>query len=214
MGTIKAGESLQVLEASTDETVVLPMPIPGEHNAVNLLLAVAAARQLDQSWENILAGLERYESPPMRWEKSNQRGVCFINDAYNANPMSMIAAINTFTAMPCEGRRWLVLGGMFELGADEAEHHRRLGQFVGTHTVDGVVTVGRHGEWIMEGIKDAAGEGAPRLIPCETTHDAADALRARLEAGDSVLLKGSRGARLENILNDLHSETQQADKES
>jgi UDP-N-acetylmuramoyl-tripeptide--D-alanyl-D-alanine ligase len=193
-------EMIRIFERSTSKHIDLPLPIPGEHNVVNLLLSCAAARSCGQTWQHILDGLSHYKSPPMRWEKQHLLGALFINDAYNANPMSMTAAISTFLSLPSKGRKWLVLGGMFELGDQEVEHHRRLGEFVGTHAVHGVVTVGSHGQWICDGIADSSGEYQPELYPCDTTLEAASVLKSRLLEGDQILVKGSRGARLENVL--------------
>jgi UDP-N-acetylmuramoyl-tripeptide--D-alanyl-D-alanine ligase len=141
---------------------------------------------------DVQKGLDSFEPAPMRWQTIKKDGVLFINDAYNANPLSMRAALTTFAQLSCEGRRFAVLGGMRELGAQSEVEHRELGQFVDTLKLDGVITIGKPGAQIvcsgMLGVEKSA---------------AVENLRTRLRAGDMVLFKASRGERLETILDEL-----------
>ena len=167
-------------------------PLPGEHMIRNARRAAALGLALGLSPEAVQAGLSAFKSAPMRWERTLHKGIIFINDAYNANPLSMRAALTTLAQLPCEGRRFAVLGGMRELGAQsEAEHHE-LGRFVDTLKLDGVITIGEPGAQIicdsMPGVEKSA---------------AVENLRTRLRAGDMVLFKASRGERLETILEEL-----------
>ena len=174
------------------EPFAFTVPLPGEHMIRNARRAAALGLALGLSPEAVQAGLSAFQSAPMRWERSLHKGIIFINDAYNANPLSMRAALTTFAQLPCEGRRFAVLGGMRELGAQTETEHRELGQFVDTLKLDGVITIGGLGAQIvcdgMIGIEKSA---------------AVDNLRTRLRAGDMVLFKASRGERLETILEEL-----------
>ena len=158
---------------------------PGEHMMQNARFAATLGLELGLSKEEVQAGLDEFDPAPMRWATSQYHDMVFINDAYNANPLSMRAAISTFAELPCEGRKFLVLGGMLELGDCEEEEHRELRDFIDSMNFDRVIYVGSL--W-PDGIeKNAAG-----IL-----------LRDELRAGDMVLLKASRGERLETILEDL-----------
>jgi UDP-N-acetylmuramoyl-tripeptide--D-alanyl-D-alanine ligase len=167
-------------------------PLPGEHMIANSRRAAALGLALGLSPEAVQSGLNAFKPTPMRWERTLHNGIVFINDAYNANPLSMRAALKTFADLPCEGRRFAVLGGMRELGGTAEDEHRELGQFVNDLYFDSVITVGEAGAQIicdgMLGLDKAA---------------AADVLRTHLRSGDMVFFKASRGERLETILDEL-----------
>jgi UDP-N-acetylmuramoyl-tripeptide--D-alanyl-D-alanine ligase len=168
---------------------------PGVYMQKNARFAATIGLEMGLSKEEVQAGLDEFEPAPMRWAVSPFKGITFINDAYNANPLSMRAAISTFAEMPCEGRRFLVLGGMLELGRAEEEEHMRLGEFVEAFSFDKVITVGPVGAKIV----------CSGLIGIEKAR-VAQVLRDELRAGDMVLFKASRGERLETILEDLKTE--------
>jgi UDP-N-acetylmuramoyl-tripeptide--D-alanyl-D-alanine ligase len=167
-------------------------PLPGEHMIRNSRRAAALGLALGVSPEAVQAGLSAFQSAPMRWERTLHNGIVFINDAYNANPLSMRAALTTFAQLPCEGRRFAVLGGMRELGAQGDAEHRELGQFVDTLKLDSVITIGEAGAQI---VCDSMA-GLDKI-------EAVDILRTHLRAGDMVLFKASRGEKLETILEEL-----------
>jgi UDP-N-acetylmuramoyl-tripeptide--D-alanyl-D-alanine ligase len=175
------------------------VPLPGRHNAENALLALAAGRERGLSPEAIQAALARVRPPPMRWEASDFGGIRLVNDAYNANPMSMRAALLAFAAEPVPGRRWLVLAGMRELGHAEAAEHETLGREVASGAWAGLVTVGARGRLIAEAAR-AAGMDPGRVAACPDHAAAAAELSRRVRPGDAVLFKASRGERLETVL--------------
>ncbi len=173
---------------------VFELPQPGRHMARNTLRAVALGLESGLEPERIEAGLKRFSPPPMRWQRCEMAGVHFINDAYNANPLSMRAALQTFAAM--EGtRHWAVLGGMHELGAVAAQEHAALGRFVDGLGLDGLIAVGEWGEAL------ACGE---RSWCADDSAAAAGLLQDRAGPGDVVLIKASRGERLERVLDFFH----------
>lgn len=182
------------------------LPLPGAHNRHNALLAVAAARDFGLSWEVIAAAFEKVVAPPMRWECRDVGGVTVINDAYNANPVSMRAALRTFSDMEVSGRKWLALGDMLELGAGEVEEHRAIGRSLAPGEWAGLVTIGVLGERMAEGAL-AAGMPAERIHSCTTTSQAAEYLKERMAKGDALLIKASRGKRLEEIIPGLAAGT-------
>lgn len=161
---------------------------PGAHMVQNARFAAAIGFGFGLSAAEVQTGLDSFENAPMRWAVSQYKGITFINDAYNANPLSMRAAIATFAEMPCEGRKFVVLGGMRELGDSEEEEHRLLGEYVESFGFYRVIAVGALGGLIVNSLEK---EHARQLLSDE------------LRAGDLVLFKGSRGERLETILDEL-----------
>jgi UDP-N-acetylmuramoyl-tripeptide--D-alanyl-D-alanine ligase len=169
------------------------MPLPGEHIMRNALRAIALGRELGIDPEEISEGLRRFKAPPMRWQESKIDGIHFINDAYNANPLSMRAGLSTFTQLPGSGKKWAVVGGMHELGTVADEEHAELGEFIDRLGLDGVITVGELGRRI-------ACSGPQPIFRCAETNEAALILRNHLSPGDRVLLKASRSEQLEKVL--------------
>ena len=188
-----------VRERDTGSTCRLLMPLPGLHHLVNALFAVAAGRAHGIGWDEIRTALEAYRTQPMRWERSLLSGALVVNDAYNANPTSMRAALRAFAQMEVSGRKWVVLGGMRELGRLEEEEHEAIGREAAAAAPwAGLVTVGSLGALIA---RAAAGLGPGRLAPCADHAEAAAFLARSVRPGDAVLLKASRSERLEDVLN-------------
>lgn len=179
----------------------LQLPLPGAHNVLNALVAIAIAEHFGRDWAAIKAALEKVHPAPMRSERLQIGGVWLINDTYNANPASMIAAVRALVAQPTPGRRILVLGDMLELGQHSSDYHRNLGIMIDAAGVDWLLTVGPHAE--------AIGQGAPQLnarggvAHFASADRAAQHLAQLAEAGDLVLLKASRGMALETIVEDF-----------
>jgi len=184
---LKAGFQGRVVTL-TDNSFVAPQP--GAHMVQNTRFAATLGLELGLSSEEIQKGLDAFRPIPMRWEESEQGGVTFINDAYNANPLSMRAALSTFAELPGEGRKVVVLGGMRELGAESETEHRELREFVNSLTFDSTLFVGPL--WNFSGVVEKS-----KVV---------EVLREKLRAGDRVLLKASRGERLETILEALKSQ--------
>ncbi len=169
------------------------MPLPGEHVMRNALRAIALGLELGLKPEEVATGLGRFKLPPMRWEKSTVRDIKIINDAYNANPISMRALVQTFSNLSGYGKKWVVLGGMSELGPSSDEEHALLGQYIDGLNLDGVITVGALGKGIV------CHSGRP-FFQCNDAEEAAVVLKENLVAGDCMLLKASRSERLEQVL--------------
>ena len=169
------------------------MPLPGEHIMKNALKAIALGLEMGMVPDEVAAGLRKFKLPPMRWERSEVRSVKFINDAYNANPLSMRANLRTFATLPEPGRKWAVVGGMRELGDTAEQEHAELGRFIDGLGLDGVVAVGELGKYIACNETD-------RVFHASEIAEAAQILKEHLHAGDRVLLKASRGERLEQVL--------------
>ncbi|MGI6495610.1 MAG: UDP-N-acetylmuramoyl-tripeptide--D-alanyl-D-alanine ligase [Kiritimatiellia bacterium] len=176
--------------------------LPGRHQALNCLMACAAARRAGASWEAIQLGLKSLALPGMRWERSCVQGIHVVNDAYNANPISMACAIDAFaTETAPSGRRWLALGDMLELGDTAESAHRALGAKIAEAPWAGLVAVGPLSAWTADEARIRGFRGAILSVP--TAAEAGPILRSRLAPGDALLLKASRGIGLEIILDAL-----------
>jgi len=176
--------------------------VPGEHNVSNALFAIAVARGHGMAWDRIRDAIEQYAALPMRWQRETIGDLRIVNDAYNANPLSMRAAIQTFADEQTQGGKWLILGGMLELGDSERREHLAVGKFVARTAWKGMIVVGSLGKLIAEGA-EGAGLDKSRIFCCETNDAATSALLKNVAAGDSILLKASRGIHLEEVFGEL-----------
>lgn len=179
----------------------LDVPLLGRHNALNAVAAFAVARRLGLDPAAIARGIASVAPPPMRLERVLAGGVEFINDAYNANPESMLAAVETFgTLPPPGGRRVLVLGDMLEQGEHAPALHEEVAAAIGVRDdADLVVLVGTHWARGAGILREALGDERVRTLPDAGPPNAAR-LAADLRPGDRVLLKGSRGVGLERVI--------------
>jgi len=182
------------------------LPVPGRHNVINALLAAALARQMDFTWEEIKEGLEKVELSSMRLEVKQIPGtdISIINDAYNANPDSMKAALDVLRTLARGRRSIAVLGNMYELGDYEKEGHRQVG--VKAKEVDAayLITVGQIACQIAAGASDS-GMPPGKIRTCQDNQEALSYLKEILQPGDIVLIKGSRGMKMEEIVSGLFS---------
>lgn len=182
------------------------VPAFGAHNVPNALAAVATALWLGCSPESAREGLARYVAPPMRMSREVVGDLCLVNDAYNANPRSMEAALRELCGRPCSGRRVAVLGEMLELGETSREHHEALGRKAARAKVDRLWAIGAHAEVLVaEAVR--LGLPADAVTWHETVEDAlADDVPFTPEAGDTWLFKASRGLALERVADAVRGE--------
>ncbi len=197
-----AGDSEVVLRCFEGPELRAVVPAPGRHNALNAAAAVAACCAIGMRPEDAVEGLRDLRLPKMRFERHDCGGALLINDAYNANPESMRAALATFGAMPIEGRRLVVCGEMRELGVHSLEAHREIGRLVAEQGFDRLITTGGDARHIIEA---ALEHGMPSdcAVDCAGVEEAAALLHQELKPGDAVLIKGSRANRMERIVEEL-----------
>ncbi len=177
------------------------IPRPGRHDALNAALALAAAVEMGVEWRSAAEGLGRgLGYLPMRWQQAMVGGIGIINDAYNANPISMASALETFAGQAIgAGRKYLMLGEMKELGTQRTAFHMEVGRQIAKGPWAGVVLLRSEGtEAMAEGALQA---GFPRdgLYLAPDAEEAAATLCKLLRPGDWVLLKASRGVALERV---------------
>jgi UDP-N-acetylmuramoyl-tripeptide--D-alanyl-D-alanine ligase len=181
-------------------TAHVTLPVPGRHHAYTAAAAAAAALHLGVGLEDIAERLGEVRVTGMRMQVFvAANGVTVVNDAYNANPASMRAAVVALADMRPKGARLAVLGDMAELGSLTELAHFRIGEAVARSGVDVLVTVGPRARRIAEGAL-AAGMPASSVRPCETVDEAVEVLDDVLAAGDIVLVKASRSMGLERVV--------------
>lgn len=184
--------------------VTLRLPVAGRHHVTNALFALAVAGHLGVDLTAAAEALAEASVSPWRGEVLDLAGVCVVNDAYNANPMAMRAALDTLVAVEGSGRRWAVLGVMAEIGATAADEHRAVGMTAAQLGVDRLVVVGTDAAAIADGARQA-GMTEDVVEVVEDATAASALLRAELTEGDVVLVKASRVAGLERVAADLAS---------
>jgi UDP-N-acetylmuramoyl-tripeptide--D-alanyl-D-alanine ligase len=171
--------------------------IPGEHNIINASSAIEIGKYLGMSTEEIQKGLKNYKPLFGRWEEHHVfEGSVLINDAYNANPDSMKAAINAIYAAYPDKNKWLILGDMLELGDYEESMHTEIGQWLQDKKIESIVTVGRLARFIADSYKT----NNTSLYRFETAEEASVFIEKEKPAHSVILLKASRGIGLEKIL--------------
>jgi UDP-N-acetylmuramoyl-tripeptide--D-alanyl-D-alanine ligase len=191
--------AVQIHERETDTSHCVALKQTGDFHAANLAFAVATARTYGMAWEEIRDAVKSYIPPGLRWQVELRNGVRIVNDAYNANPLSMQAALHAFAQMDAPGRKCLVLAGMMELGTAEDCEHAALGEIVARGDWAHLIVVGKLGEKIARAAL-RAGWSPDATLCCLNNTEAAKALRDLVREGDAVLLKGSRVFRLEEIV--------------
>ncbi|MBI3616144.1 MAG: UDP-N-acetylmuramoyl-tripeptide--D-alanyl-D-alanine ligase [Candidatus Omnitrophica bacterium] len=182
------------------------LPLPGRHNRMNALAALAVAHALGIDLSSAAARLQSVPSMAGRLAPLTWNGCQILDDSYNANPTSLKAALEVFRDLDCSGRRILVMGDMLELGEQAEALHAQAGRWVAASGVDLLVTVGR----LAKGLLSAAWEAglSPRAgFPFDTAQEAGEFLAGQIRPGDAVLLKGSRGMRMEQVLDVLKCST-------
>ena len=185
-----------VLEDHEEGTFLVKIPAMGRHNVANALAAYCAATRLGLDARKVVRGIGNFEQTGMRQKVVHSKGIDVIEDCYNANPDSMKAALAMFKEYPCK-RRFALLGDMLELGGMSAPAHEELGRQAAEAGLTALVTYGPEAARTAKAAKDA---GLADVVHAEDYQQAADALLARMEPGDALLVKASRGMALEKAL--------------
>lgn len=174
----------------------------GLHNVMNSLCAAGIALSLGCDTAQIREGLERFTPTKMRLQiLDTPFGFKVINDAYNANPDSMKCAIDELVRLKGGGKAIAVLGDMLELGEASEHEHREIGKYLSVSGVDDVITYGKYAANILDGASNST-----NCFHAKTHQDAARILIDTAKPNDLVLLKGSRGSRMEQVIKGLFEE--------
>jgi len=188
----------------TVDTTRFTVGVWGRHHLTGALAAVAVGREFGLSLAEIRDALAGFEPPPMRCQVLALDGSRrLINDAYNASPTAMRAALELLGEVPTPGRRIVVCGDMRELGRDAPRLHRQLGDDVVTLSgADVLLACGEHAREVVDGA-NAAGMPRSAAIVCQNTDEAGPRLAQLVGEGDVILLKGSRAMALETLVTAL-----------
>lgn len=193
---IEAGGMVFTLK---DAKTPIHLPILGKHNVMNTLAAIAVARHFGMGYEAIQRGLSNLEMSKMRMEiVTAKSGLTLINDAYNSSPTSVKATLDLLNALTGYGKKIVVLADMLELGDNAAAYHRTVGEAIDPTHVQAVLTFGP--------LANAHLAAASRVADTRTFEDKAALAQALSEmagSGDIALVKGSRGMKLEDVLEAL-----------
>jgi UDP-N-acetylmuramoyl-tripeptide--D-alanyl-D-alanine ligase len=165
----------------------IKLPIPGEHNIYNALAAIAVAKILKAKRSSIKRGLESFRPSSKRMDIINlPDGTKIINDTYNANPQSMAAALKVLAAL--KGRKIAVLGDMLELGRTASAAHEKIGKLARELGIDILISVGEHSRKMKADFH------------CPSNQPSIQKLKRIVRPGDQILIKASRGMRLEEVV--------------
>jgi UDP-N-acetylmuramoyl-tripeptide--D-alanyl-D-alanine ligase len=173
------------------------LPVPGVHHLTNALLALAVA---GIDGVDVVAAADRLavaQTSPSRSQLLRAGGVTILDDAYNASPPTMLGALHTLGTLPCDGRRWAVLGQMAELGPVADEQHRAIGR--ACDMIDELVVVGTAAHAIADGAHEGRVRARVRVV--EDHLAASELVASEVSRGDVVLFKASRVAALDRAVN-------------
>lgn len=175
------------------------IPIPGRHNVYNALAAVAVGNYSNLTCDEIRSGLADADFSAMRMERCfTKSGFWIVNDAYNASPTSVKYVLDFLVEWAGKQKKIAVLGDMFELGDSSEESHLEVGRYAAENRVDYLVTFGEQALFIARGAIQA-GFSADRIFKCKEYEETVNCLGQLLEQGAVVLIKGSRGMKMERI---------------
>jgi UDP-N-acetylmuramoyl-tripeptide--D-alanyl-D-alanine ligase len=174
----------------------------GRHQVTNALFAIAVSEELGLGRAEIQRGLAECQPPKMRLQLWEANGVRVLDDAYNANADSTIAALETLCDLPLQGRRVAMLGDMNELGAHSESAHAEVGRRAAELGIGQLFAVGKMAPVTAKAARDA---GLNRVMEFSDVEVAMKAVKQFLKSGDVVLLKASRASRLERIAETLKS---------
>jgi len=162
---------------------------------LNSLLAIAVARELKVTYEEIQGGIENLQATSMRLDVLNLDNYTIINDAYNASPDSMEAALEVLKQY--NGRKIAVLGTMKELGEDSARAHEQVGAYAKSRGIDLLFTLGEFSENFKKGY------GSENFMAFNSMEDLIAELKKTIKSDDILLIKASRSMKFENIIKEL-----------
>jgi UDP-N-acetylmuramoyl-tripeptide--D-alanyl-D-alanine ligase len=198
----KGGATFQVTTAKKDFCGEYRIHLLGRHQVANALFALAVSEELGLARAEIQRGLAECKPAKMRMQFWEANGIRVLDDAYNANADSMVAALETLRDLPLQGRRVAVLGDMGELGLHSEAAHAEVGRHAAELKVGQLFAVGKMAPIVAKAARNA---GLSRVIEFENVETAVNAIKNFLKSGDIILLKASRSTRLERIAETLRA---------
>lgn len=188
-------EETEFLAHAFGEEAVFNLPMAGKHNVLNTMLAIEVAKCLNVSFKQMVKGLENLEATSMRLQVIKKEGLTIINDCYNASPDSMRSSLDVLSAYK-NCRKVAILGDMYELGDESERAHFEVGEYA-KDKVDILIVIGRY----IKNFKD--GFNNDNIIMYNTKEECIKELENIIKLDDVVLVKASRGVKLENVVKKL-----------
>jgi UDP-N-acetylmuramoyl-tripeptide--D-alanyl-D-alanine ligase len=189
-------------QINTDNSPNFYLPVLGQHNVINALAAIAVGKYMGVSETDLVKGLRSLELTSMRIERVvTANKAVILNDAYNASPNSMKAAIQLLEEMKGFTRKIAVLGDMLELGKDEQTYHHNIGRELQPEHIDFIYTFGPLAHYIADAARTRF--KGNRVQWYTDKAEMIRQLKANVSEGDLVLVKGSRSMKLEEVVNAL-----------
>ncbi|MGH4125711.1 MAG: UDP-N-acetylmuramoyl-tripeptide--D-alanyl-D-alanine ligase [Clostridium sp.] len=186
-----------LIEAGILTKNTIEVNIPGRHNVLNSLLAVACARVMGMNYDEIARGFKKLEATSMRLDITKGEKFTIINDCYNASPDSMLAAMDVLCNVSGESKI-AILGTMRELGNNAFEAHKQVGEYAKAKNIDLLITLGEFNEAYKQGFSDI------NKYRCfETYNEVISFLKGIIATNDVVLVKASRYMKFESIVSEL-----------
>ena len=200
--SIQQGNNHTSYTVAGDIVGAYEIPVLGNHNVMNALAAMLVAKEMKVDQEKICEGLASIQLTNMRMEMvEGANGEKIINDAYNASPTSMMAAIQLMEGLSGFNRKILILGDMLELGLQERDFHLKIGEQISKDKIDKLFTFGPLAEHIAMGARKTFKEDHVRSF--QNKQNLIDELKKQIEPNDLLLVKASRGMRLEEVVQAL-----------
>ena len=188
-------EETEFLAHAFGEEAVFTLPMAGKHNVLNTMLAIEVSECLGVSFKQMVKGLENLEATSMRLQVVKKQGLTIINDCYNASPDSMKSSLDVLSAYK-NGRRVAILGDMYELGDESEKAHYEVGKYA-KDKVDTLIVIGGY----IKNFKD--GFDSDNIIMYNTKEECIKELENIVKLDDVVLIKASRGVKLEDVVKKL-----------
>ena len=188
-------DETEFLAHAFGEEAVFTLPMAGKHNVLNTMLAIEVAECLNVSFKEMILGLENIEATSMRLQVIKREGLTIINDCYNASPDSMKSSLDVLSAYK-NCRKVAILGDMYELGDEAKRAHFEVGEYA-RDKVDLLIVIGEHINNFKDGFKN------DNIIMYNTKEECIKELKSIVKKDDVVLVKASRGVKLEDVVKKL-----------
>lgn len=192
------GISFKLLAKPFSDILEIKLPVIGMHNIYPAMTAAAIGYGLNVGPAGIINGLGKVRLPKLRLELKEVAGMKIIDDCYNANPISMVSALETLNMLHAEGKKIFVCSDMKELGQYAEMYHKELGKQVHDYKIDRLISVGEFSAFVSETAVEC-GMPAENVRHCKNNLEAVEVLSHWLEPGGIVLVKGSRANHMEEI---------------
>jgi UDP-N-acetylmuramoyl-tripeptide--D-alanyl-D-alanine ligase len=199
MSDARQGTTFRLHLPGKSRPTIVRIKVHGTHNVINALAAAAVGVSLNLSGSMIAQGLGRFRPAAMRSQVVTHHGVHIINDCYNANPASMKAALQLLAQWSPARERIAVLGDMLELGSETVRMHRDVGEFLAAQGLSRLIVCGTLGRELGEGARQGGMAGS-QIDEVVDAAAAADRLKKIVRQGDVVLVKASRGMKMEQVV--------------